>query len=64
MGSAALAAFLLFGAYFERVAAKTGESLDLAFRVDIAQPDVARAGRSERCGLGSSRGRSASRINV
>ena len=40
MGSAALAAFLLFGAYFERVAAKTGESLDLAFRVDIAQPDV------------------------
>ncbi|UCE91467.1 MAG: sodium-translocating pyrophosphatase [Methanobacteriota archaeon] len=40
MGSAALAAFLLFGAYFERVAAKKNISLDLAFRVDIAQPDV------------------------
>lgn len=40
MGSAALAAFLLFGAYFERVAAKTGVSLSEAFRVDIAQPDV------------------------
>jgi len=46
MGSAALAAFLLFGAYFERVAAKKypnlpdAEALDLAFKVDIAQPDV------------------------
>jgi len=40
MGSAALAAFLLFGAYFERVAAKKDIALDLAFRVDIAQPDV------------------------
>lgn len=40
MGSAALAAFLLFGAYFERVAMKTGKTLDEAFRVDIAQPDV------------------------
>ncbi|MBE0519038.1 MAG: sodium-translocating pyrophosphatase [Thermoplasmata archaeon] len=41
MASAALAAFLLFGAYFERVAAKTS-GLDLAdaFKVDIAQPDV------------------------
>ncbi len=40
MGSAALAAFLLFGAYFERVAKKTNISLADAFRVDIAQPDV------------------------
>lgn len=40
MGSAALAAFLLFGAYFERVAAKEGISIDQAFQVDIAQPDV------------------------
>jgi K(+)-stimulated pyrophosphate-energized sodium pump len=40
MGSAALAAFLLFGAYFERVAAKTGHTLAESFRVDIAQPDV------------------------
>jgi len=40
MGSAALAAFLLFGAYFERVAVKTGKTLSEAFQVDIAQPDV------------------------
>jgi K(+)-stimulated pyrophosphate-energized sodium pump len=46
MGSAALAAFLLFGAYFERVADKLypdlppEESLGLAFKVDLAQPEV------------------------
>jgi K(+)-stimulated pyrophosphate-energized sodium pump len=46
MGSAALAAFLLFGAYFERVAMKKfpdlpkAEALELSFKVDIAQPDV------------------------
>ena len=40
MASAALAAFLLFGAYFERVAAKQGIPLVDAFKVDIAQPDV------------------------
>ena len=40
MGSAALAAFLLFGAYFERVAAKTGMALSDAFVVDLAKPDV------------------------
>jgi K(+)-stimulated pyrophosphate-energized sodium pump len=49
MGSAALAAFLLFGAYFERVAAKKfpelwdsdrALALENAFKVDIAQPDV------------------------
>jgi K(+)-stimulated pyrophosphate-energized sodium pump len=40
MGSAALAAFLLFGAYFERVSAKTGQVLSESFKVDIAQPDV------------------------
>ncbi|MBU1157856.1 MAG: sodium-translocating pyrophosphatase [Candidatus Thermoplasmatota archaeon] len=40
MASAALAAFLLFGAYFERVADKTGGSLADAFKVDLAQPDV------------------------
>ncbi|OGS42326.1 MAG: sodium-translocating pyrophosphatase [Euryarchaeota archaeon RBG_16_62_10] len=40
MASAALAAFLLFGAYFERVAAKEGIDLSEAFKVDIAQPDV------------------------
>ncbi len=40
MGSAALAAFLLFGAYFERVAIKRDVDLSEAFQVDIAQPDV------------------------
>ncbi len=46
MGSAALAAFLLFGAYFERVAAKLypnlppEQGLGLAFKVDLAQPEV------------------------
>ena len=40
MASAALAAFLLFGAYFERVSAKTGHTLADSFKVDIAQPDV------------------------
>ena len=40
MGSAALAAFLLFGAYFERVALKRDIPLADAFKVDIAQPDV------------------------
>jgi K(+)-stimulated pyrophosphate-energized sodium pump len=40
MASAALAAFLLFGAYFERVSAKTGATLADAFKVDIAHPDV------------------------
>jgi K(+)-stimulated pyrophosphate-energized sodium pump len=40
MGSAALAAFLLFGAYFERVAAKSGMDFAEAFSVDLAQPDV------------------------
>jgi K(+)-stimulated pyrophosphate-energized sodium pump len=46
MGSAALAAFLLFGAYFERVAVKKfpelpkAEALELSFKVDIAQPGV------------------------
>jgi K(+)-stimulated pyrophosphate-energized sodium pump len=44
MASAALAAFLLFGAYFERVAAKLypGDPAGLtkAFRVDLANPAV------------------------
>jgi len=49
MGSAALAAFLLFGAYFERVHIKLNEArpvgsppieLSEVFKVDIAQPDV------------------------
>jgi len=51
MGSAALAAFLLFGAYFERVADKMypsdlfplmtpSEKLGLVFHVDLAQPEV------------------------
>ena len=45
MGSAALAAFLLFGAYFERVYMKLHEKnrsspLAEVFKVDIAQPDV------------------------
>jgi len=41
MASAALAAFLLFGAYFERVATKKfGGDLSQAFHVDLAQPDV------------------------
>lgn len=41
MGSAALAAFLLFGAYFERVAIKKFDGdLSQAFHVDLAQPDV------------------------
>jgi len=40
MASAALAAFLLFGAYFERVSTKTGKTLAESFKVDIAQPDV------------------------
>ncbi len=41
MGSAALAAFLLFGAYFERVALKKFDGdLSQAFHVDLAQPDV------------------------
>jgi len=40
MASAALAAFLLFGAYFERVAAKSGILLSEAFRVDLAHPEV------------------------
>ena len=41
MGSAALAAFLLFGAYFERVAVKKfGGDLSLAFHVDLAKPEV------------------------
>ena len=41
MGSAALAAFLLFGAYFERVATKKFDGdLSAAFHVDLAQPEV------------------------
>ncbi len=40
MGSAALAAFLLFGAYFERVALTRNVDLSEAFKVDLAQPDV------------------------
>jgi K(+)-stimulated pyrophosphate-energized sodium pump len=45
MASAALAAFLLFGAYFERVLAKMQEidpaaTLEDAFQVDLAQPEV------------------------
>jgi len=49
MGSAALAAFLLFGAYFERVHAKMNAGITVeadkipladVFKVDIAQPDV------------------------
>ncbi len=41
MASAALAAFLLFGAYFERVAIKKFDGdLSQAFHVDLAQPDV------------------------
>jgi len=44
MASAALAAFLLFGAYFERVAAKLypndPNGLEQAFHVDLAKPEV------------------------
>jgi len=46
MDSAALAAFLLFGAYFERVAEKLYPTLapevrlGLTFKVDLAQPEV------------------------
>jgi len=40
MGSAALAAFLLFAAYFEEVANLTGKSLPEVFIVDLAQPTV------------------------
>jgi len=40
MGSAALAAFLLFAAYFEEVADLTGKSLSEVFIVDLAQPPV------------------------
>ena len=41
MASAALAAFLLFGAYFERVATKKfNGDLGLAFHVDLAKPEV------------------------
>jgi len=41
MASAALAAFLLFGAYFERVAVKKFDGdLSQAFHVDLAQPEV------------------------
>jgi len=41
MASAALAAFLLFGAYFERVATrKFNGDLGLAFHVDLAKPEV------------------------
>ena len=41
MASAALAAFLLFGAYFERVATKKfNGDLALAFHVDLANPAV------------------------
>ena len=38
MGSAALAAFLLFAAYFEIIAQKTGQSLSDVFHVDIGNP--------------------------
>ncbi|MCL2712447.1 MAG: sodium-translocating pyrophosphatase [Methanomassiliicoccaceae archaeon] len=38
MGSAALAAFLLFAAYFEIVAIKSGSTLSAVFHVDIADP--------------------------
>jgi len=40
MGSAALAAFLLFAAYFEEVAHLTGKTLSEVFIVDLAQPPV------------------------
>jgi len=40
MASAALAAFLLFAAYFEEVAVFTGQSLEAVFVVDLAQPPV------------------------
>jgi K(+)-stimulated pyrophosphate-energized sodium pump len=38
MGSAALAAFLLFAAYFEIIAIKTGKTLEEMFHVNIADP--------------------------
>lgn len=40
MGSAALAAFLLFAAYFEEVAHLTDKTLSEVFMVDLAQPPV------------------------
>ncbi|MCL2143214.1 MAG: sodium-translocating pyrophosphatase, partial [Methanomassiliicoccaceae archaeon] len=40
MGSAALAAFLLFAAYFEIIAIKTGSTLEAMFHVDIADPRI------------------------
>jgi len=40
MGSAALAAFLLFAAYFEEVAHLTEKTLSEVFIVDLAQPPV------------------------
>jgi K(+)-stimulated pyrophosphate-energized sodium pump len=40
MGSAALAAYLLFAAYFQEVAVKTDALLIDVFQVDIAQPPV------------------------
>ncbi len=40
MGSAALAAFLLFAAYFEEVAHIKGSDLATVFMVDLAQPSV------------------------
>jgi K(+)-stimulated pyrophosphate-energized sodium pump len=40
MGSAALAAFLLFAAYFQEVAVKLDRPLVEVFKVDIAQPPV------------------------
>lgn len=40
MGSAALAAFLLFAAYFEEVAHLTDKTLSDVFMVDLAQPPV------------------------
>lgn len=40
MGSAALAAFLLFAAYFEEIAHLTGKTLSEVFVVDLAQPPV------------------------
>jgi K(+)-stimulated pyrophosphate-energized sodium pump len=40
MGSAALAAFLLFGAYFDRVVEITGQPITDVFQVNIANPPV------------------------
>jgi K(+)-stimulated pyrophosphate-energized sodium pump len=40
MGSAALAAFLLFGAYFDRVVEITGKPITEVFQVNIANPPV------------------------